>query len=188
MTIPGYRWIIDVTLTRLEPPPLMSFSIEVFAWNMHDGTHGTFSSNVRPEVGGTGTAIRWRWTEAVRVVPPTKDEKIQSVELWPQWAETLSVSPYRVRYPVPLSVGSIAFDIREGRGGVIITRPYIRKGTGCLDRPNMTYPDDFPALAGMRNQMPVGSLTHGHVVVAHIFESGYTARMFAETILKYIPS
>lgn len=147
VTIPGYRWVIEITPPQMVPPPAGAFNIEVFAWGEGFGSHGAFA--LTPvTVTAASQNTRWHWTDAVRTAPQTNGVHTQGVELWPQWADVLSVSPYRVRYPVPLSVGSIAFDLQEGRDGTVVTRPYIRKGTNCVERPNMIFPDDFPERVG----------------------------------------
>ncbi len=130
-TIPGYRWIIDVMPPAAAAPPVKGFDVEVFAWGGGYGTHGQFSVDAPAEVSGTGVATRWRWTDAVRIALPGNDETLRSVEIWPNWEEALSSYPYRVHVPIPLYVGSIAFDMQEVGTSVSVTRPYIGKGTGC---------------------------------------------------------
>lgn len=150
ITIPGYRWVIEVTPPATLPPPPSGFGIEVFAWGRGYGTHGEYLMNAPATVTGTGAITRWRWTDAVRIAPPANDITMRGIELWPHWAESVSVNsyPYRVRLPVPLYVGSIAFDVRETGNGVAVTRPYVRKPTGCYREANMVYPDDFPEQTG----------------------------------------
>lgn len=146
ITLSGYRWVLVVT-----PPDTASlpgiFSLEAHAWGRREG-FVLFVNNVPADVVMIGGVAHWRWTDAVRVPAPAGDTRLEAAYLWPQWEQTLSTNPYRVRYPVPLGLGQVEFDLREGPNGLAPIHPRLRSPATCGKAANAIYPDDFPKLVG----------------------------------------